>query len=387
MATDTEEQNPLALSDEDFLNLPTPVDIVSEPEVVEAVIDNDTQAGAAGEESTAAADTEVAAVTDDAAQIEGEPAADKITEPAEGAEKVDGVATEGAAPDYEAFYKQVMSPLKANGKTIDIRSPEELIQLAQMGANYTKKMQDLVPHRKVLTMLQNNGLLDEDKLSYLIDLDNKNPEAIKKLIKDSGIDPLEIDTASEPAYIEGTHRVSDAEVNFRSALDELGSTPDGKETLQVINGTWDQASKELLWKHPETLAIIQAQREVGIYDRIAAEMDRRVTLGAIPAGTPFLQAYKIVGDALTEANAFDDLKEKPEGNASTAKTAPQGQGDNGSEPKVVATRAATPRSPVANGDAASAASPTRAAPKSAQVFVNPLSMPDDEFMKTFSGRL
>ena len=50
----------------------------------------------------------------------------------------------------------------------------------QMGAGYGRKLQDMQPHLKTLRMLEKNNLLDEGKLSYLIDLDQKNPDAIKK---------------------------------------------------------------------------------------------------------------------------------------------------------------------------------------------------------------
>ena len=91
--------------------------------------------------------------------------------------------TESEKTDYEAFYKEVMTPFKANGKLIELRNPAEAVQLMQMGANYTRKMQAIQQHRKVLTMLENNGLLDEGKLSFLIDIEKKNPDAIQKLVK------------------------------------------------------------------------------------------------------------------------------------------------------------------------------------------------------------
>jgi hypothetical protein len=93
--------------------------------------------------------------------------------------------------DLEDFYAQVMKPFKANGRTIELKTPEEVIRLMQMGAGFGRKIQDLQPHLKTVRMLEKNDLLDPERLSFLIDINNKNPEAIKKLIKDSGIDPLD----------------------------------------------------------------------------------------------------------------------------------------------------------------------------------------------------
>lgn len=394
-----EEVNPLGMSDADFLNSAAPAAVVEEPVVDEAAAAETARLSAEAaatapvlepkaddapvveaktpEEVNAAADAvAAAAVVDPKAAVPGaDPAGSGVVE--------DKPAVIADTPvDHEAFYKQIMAPFKANGKTIELKTPEEALQLMQMGANYTKKMQDMVPARKMLTMLENNKV-DEDRLSFLIDLDKKDPEAIKKLLKDSGVDPLAIDTTTEPAYLEGNHRVTDEEVNFRTTLDELGSTPNGKETLQAIN-TWDQASKETLWKNPGTMAVIHAQREVGIYDRIVAEMDRQTTLGMLSPGTTFLQGYKIVGDELTAANAFQDLKDKYETKVDPAPVTKVTE-----EPKVVATRVGTPKSPVANEDAAKAAAASRSTPAAAKEFVNPLAMSDAEFLKLnqFDGRL
>lgn len=274
-------------------------------------------------------------------------------------------------PNYEELYKKLMAPIRANGKTIELKSPEELVQLAQMGANYTKKMQAIQPYRKVLLMLENNGLLDEGKLSYLIDLDKKNPDAIKKLVKDAGIDPLQIDTQEDTTYILGNHRVSDEEAVFVSTLDDLKSTQEGTQTLQALN-SWDQASKEVLWKNPDLMHTIHEQRANGIYDAIATEVERQRTLGVIPSHVPFINAYKAVGDHLNAQGAFAHLAQKQA--APVDKT-------------PVATRVQQPKPVVKNGDKVSAAAPSRSSQKKAEPIINPLSMSDEEFEKQFANRL
>lgn len=284
--------------------------------------------------------------------------------------------------NFEAKYKEAMAPLKANGKTIEIQSMDELRQLASMGANFTRKMQDIAPHRKILAMLENNGLLDEAKLSFFIDLDKKNPEALKKLIKDSGVDPLDIDVSAEPAYQAGNHAVSDSEIAFRTVLEDLQSTPTGQETISLINSSWDQASKEELWKAPEIMATIQQQRENGIYDTISAEITRQAMLGKIPASTPFIQAYLNVGNELQTRGAFTNLnapKGKGVQNVSTQTTAPVNA--------PVATRVVVPKSQVTNGAAANAAASTRQTQKRVLPVVNLQSMSDDDFLKNWQNRL
>lgn len=271
--------------------------------------------------------------------------------------------------NYEEAYKEMMKPFKANGKLIEPRTPQEAIQLMQMGANYTRKLQELQPSKKLLMMLDNNGLLDEAQLSFLIDLHKKNPEAIKKLVKDSGLDPMEMDVTAETTYQAGNHAVSDAEATFATTLEEVRSQPDGQASLTRMNTDWDQASKEVLWAKPELMPIFHQQIASGIYDLIETEVTRRRVLGQIPTTTPFLQAYKLVGD---EMQAEGKLAPKT---APTQKAAP------------VATTVAAPKPAATNGAQASAASPTRSTPRAVAKTVNPLAMSDEEFLKQMADRV
>jgi hypothetical protein len=225
-------------------------------------------------------------------------------------------------------------------------------------------------------MLENNGLLDEGKLSFLIDVEKKNPEAIKKLIKDANIDPVEIDTSVEPAYQEGNHRVSEAEVQFRTTLDDLRSTQEGMSTLQTINSDWDQASKEALWNTPSLMTIIHEQRSSGVYDLISSEVNRLRMMGRIPAETPFIHAYRDVGDTMLRNGALTQNGSQP------AATPTQSQQTPVVQPKTpVATRVVAPKPVVTNNDKATAASSTRATPVTQKETPNYLAMSDEEFEK------
>lgn len=270
--------------------------------------------------------------------------------------------------NFESFFKQVMAPFKANGKMIQLQSADEVIALMQMGANYTRKMQAIQGSKKYLMMLENNGLLDENKLSFLIDLDKKNPEAIKKLLQDSKINPSDLDISGEPSYKNGSHAVSDQEVALNSAIDELNSSPEGKATLQSVN-SWDPASKKVLWDSPDLLAVIHTQHENGIYTKIVAEMERRKLLGHVDPSTPFLKAYKLVGDDMMAKGAF--------GVAKPAAAPPQPTAGT----PVAVRPAKTPAAKAAEAAKVRAAASPRSAVRTAKPDVNYLAMSDEEFEK------
>lgn len=253
------------------------------------------------------------------------------------------------AIDYESQIKQIMAPFKANGREITPQSPEEVVRLMQQGANYVKKMTALKPNLKMMRMLQNNDLLDENKLNFLIDLNRRDPEAIKKLIHDAKIDPLEIDTEDQPKYRPSNNAVSDDEYEFYDTLEDVKSSETGNETLGIIKSKWDDASKEAVFKEPAILRVIDEQRANGIYDRISAEIERQQALGNL-TNTPFLQAYRQVGDQL-----HAEGKLVPE-QANAPAPAPQNR-------KPVESRPAARKPKPQTDERVKAASPSRSTPK------------------------
>ena len=390
-------QEILSMSDDDFL-----AQMSTMQEAASATSTESTQTHEADEVTQAA---EAHEVREDGAEVQGQeatevstaemnPATEVATEevkqpdndvanPTPGSEAADPTGRDAPKPevdaastDYKDFHDRVMAPFQANGKTIQLRSVDEAIQLMQQGANYTRKMQAIAPHRKVLMMLENNGLLDESKLSRLIDLEKKNPDAIRALVKEAGIDPLDIDVHEESTYTPGNHAVPDEAVAFQTTLDEVSSTPDGQETVREITASWDSESKAELWKDPSILGTIHQQRISGVYDRVVAEIERQRTIGAIPANVSLLNAYRVIGERMTQAGAFQDL------------VAAQQAAQRPAVQHPVATRVASVKPAVTNSGKVSAAAPTRTAtPRRAEAFINPLAMSDDEFMKQFANRV
>ena len=378
MSTKTLTQEEFAnLSDDEILNM-TEMPQVLEAEAPAPEEEVEEVSGSTPEEDVdaapadAAADTDVLADDDTALETGSEETRPEAgvdpkseAQPETEAQPAKEAVTPAATIDYEAEYKRIMAPFKASGKEIKLESVDEVIRLMQMGADYTKKLQALHPKLRMLKMMENNGLLDEGKLSYLIDLDKKNPQAIQKLIKESGVDPLDIDASAEPNYKPENYRVSDEEVRFQSVLDEIMLDPVGQKAVLTINKTWDVPSQQALGKDPDILRAITEHMQNGIYDTISAELDRRRMLGVIRPEIPFINAYLAVGKDLDERGVL--TPQKP-----AAVQQPS---------RVVETRPA-PRKTVVNNDKARAASPVSSTPKKPGLQdYNPLSMSDEEFEK------
>jgi len=228
-------------------------------------------------------------------------------------EKVDPAAADAAAPgiadgvvDYEAAYNQMMAPFKANGKTIQVKTPEDAIRLMSMGADYNKKMAGIKPSLKLLKMLETNGLLDEAQLGFLIDVHKRDPAAINKLIVDSKIDPLDLSADKASEYKPGAHSIDDQEMELNAVLDDIKDSSSYNQLLQVVSKDWDPASQREVVSHPQVLKVINGHIESGIFAVIKAEMDNERALGGL-TDLSDIAAYKKIGDAIQERGGFDHL--------------------------------------------------------------------------------
>lgn len=238
-----------------------------------------------------------------------EAAREKVEEPAKPVGKKD---KEPAVESFDADgAKKLFEPFKANGRTMSIRNADEGVRLMQLGAGYNAKMEELKPKLAIVRTLEREGLLDADKLSFLIDLHKKNPEAIGKLVKDSGVDVLDLDEEKVASYKAGNYAVSTKEVEVDEVLDSLRHSPTYSKLMGDVANKWDAKSKAEVGDNPGVLQIINSQMESGIYDTIVDEYERQKALGTIPAGTPFLAAYSRIGDELNAAGKFGTATTPP----------------------------------------------------------------------------
>lgn len=199
--------------------------------------------------------------------------------------------------DYAAEYKRLIgTPIKANGKDITIDSIDDAIKLIQMGANYYKKVEQLKPAQKIVSMLEKAQLLDESKLSFAIDLLNKDPAAIQSLVGD--MDISDVLDEKHTGYTPKDHTVSDVQLNLDNAINDVASTPTGHITLKVLGEQWDQASRQVVVSNPNIIGLINQHVADGTFDTVTREVEKRRMLGQVPQGLNDIEAYKFVGDQL-----------------------------------------------------------------------------------------
>ena len=204
---------------------------------------------------------------------------------------------------YEALEAQVLGSFKASGRTVKVESPDDARRLMQMGYDYTNKMRELKPRLRAIRALEHNGLLDDEKFNFMIDLMKGNPEAVKKFLKDSEIDPIELDLEDSTNYKPTDHRPSEQQLALDDVLDSIRDTESFPRTANVITKEWDKASQQVLMGMPQIIAVINDHMEKGYYDQIAAKVQYERSLGRL-AGLSDLDAYKTVGDAMQAQGVF-----------------------------------------------------------------------------------
>lgn len=231
-------------------------------------------------------------------------------------QKDDSSSTDSSSTiDYKAAYEAIFKPFKANGKEITPRNIDDVINLMQMGANYTKKMQVIAPMKKVIESL-NKAEIDEKNLNFLIDVYKGDKEAIKKLLKKHSVDPIELDL-DETNYVPKNNMVSDEDVEFSNVIDDIrDSLP---KIQDIINSKWDKNSKDKLLSDPKLLRALHEEIQYGRFDKIQAQVEMEKMFGRY-RGISDLDAYI---DIVTKEVQKESQQHQPEPKVETK-----------SEPKV-----------------------------------------------------
>ncbi|CAL9956464.1 tail length tape measure protein [Vibrio phage D472] len=208
--------------------------------------------------------------------------------------------------------EELFKPFKANGREMSVKSVEEARTLMQMGANYNKKMAALKPAFKVAKMLENNKLLDENTVSYLIDLHNGNPDAIKKLIQDKKFDVDDYDGEKDSQYAPtNEHKVTDEELALKDVLTQMRDSDTYEATMRVVGEEWDESSKSKLVANPNMILKLDEHVGNGLYQKISDEIGRQKALGQL-TGLSDLDAYFHVGQSMLQNGQLGEKSNQPQ---------------------------------------------------------------------------
>ena len=338
------DNNPINTTQDEIQTAVEETDDNSNETVNEAVTQADKPSSNLDTQNTKATDTD-----DETVQTESDSDTNTDDKPAE-------------QTDYQAFYEKLTKPFKANGREIQVQNADDMIALMQQGANYSKKMAQLKPNLALMRTLEQHGLNDADKITYLIDLYNKQPEAIAKLVKEADIDLYSFDTDQAEQYTPKTV------VNEPSALEDTitelyGNHETFKDVVTDITTLWDKESKAIVSDNPEILRVMAKQADEGIYQQIMSAIDYEKMLGRL-SGIPFLHAYEQVEARILQAN-------QPVAKQEQGFTAPRPQANQehvSNQNQAQKQRASVPKGSASQSNAG----------------FDPLKLSDEEFLKFYN---
>lgn len=276
----------------------TPVEAAQEPEQVQEVVEEPTtppveevaNEDTANGEPSVAEDTQAADVV-----VEQTDETTATPNPTEQTQEQTTQATTAEATPEKAFYDAVTSEFNANGKSYKIDNPDDVKKLMQMGLNYNQKMAAMKPHLKIVRALEDAGITSLDQLGGLLDLHAKKPEAIAKLVQDSGIDTFDVEEKAK-AYVPSQVNVNDKMLEFEMVADELGQNPHFGTVVQHL-GTFDEQTRQQIFENPDMLRTLTDHVAHGYFDKIKANLDVAQATGRT-RGMTFLQAYEAIGQQL-----------------------------------------------------------------------------------------
>ena len=193
--------------------------------------------------------------------------------------------------DYKAFYETVTQDYKASGKTMPgVKEPEKFIKALQMATDYALKTAALKPALKRVKMLEE--VSDED-LAEMLDFKKRNPEVIKKALKEANIDPLELDM-DKVNYVPQVQMISDSEYDFRETVDELSKDVKFNDTRQLILSGLDAKSKELALTDTRVLKALHQEVVSGRIEQIQAKALELRTFGSVDSSITDLELYATI---------------------------------------------------------------------------------------------
>ena len=287
-----------SMSDEEFEqhmnNLPQE-DVVEDTEVIEDTVPEETE----GEVADTEGDTQETSETSEEEEDTESQTTDSDEEEEETKEDTEADKLETTEIDYKTFYEQVTSDYKANGKVMPgLKSPEDFKAALAMASNYALKTTAIKPHLGRIKMLKD---ISDDELNEMMDFKNRNPDVIKKALKEAGIDPLDIDPEAKVEYRANDYSVSQAEIEFEEIIDTIKDTPEFAVTSKVVTEVWDAESKKIMLDNPHLIKGLNEEIQMGRFDKIQGMIEQRRLLGRTNGMTD-LAMYQEIATAMNEAS-------------------------------------------------------------------------------------
>jgi hypothetical protein len=229
------------------------------------------------EEENLGDDTNVATDNDESEVEPDDEVEEENSETSESGEENPDGETEPKKDDKEEATPDTpienFAPLKVSGKQIPINSLEELYTLASGGAAVTQKFQEIAGHKKSIAIMQDHNLTEAD-LSLLVEAKNGSKDALASLVKQSGIDSLEVTDEVSEGYKPGAYIPSDQQISLQEVQHEISRDEEYAVTQNVVNNILDERSQDMLVQNPQMIRGLHEDIKSGAYLSVSAHAQK-----------------------------------------------------------------------------------------------------------------
>lgn len=199
--------------------------------------------------------------------------------------------------DYKAFYESVTKDFKASGKVMPgVKDPEKFIKALQMATDYALKTAAIKPALKRVKLLED---ISDAEFEEMLDFRKRNPEVIKKALKDANLDPIDLDM-EHVNYVPQQRVPSDAEYEYREVVEDLAKDAKFVDTRNIILNGLDPKSKEMALTDTRVLKALHEEVASGRFEQIQAQAVQLRTFGNIPSDVPDLELFASIAKQMDE---------------------------------------------------------------------------------------
>lgn len=222
-------------------------------------------------------------------------------------EDEEGQSTDEDEKQTETAVQAKSYKVKANGLDLEL-SEEDLVKLAPKAINYTKKMQEIAPYRKMISAIQEEKV-SQDDLNMMIDALKGDKNAIANVLKKTNIDALDLNT-EEVDYTPKDYGRNESQLAIDEVVNEISGDQEYKLTYHVVEKAWDEKSRKVIADKPQMLADLHEDVKSGVYDKVAPMAQRLKILDSDGTKSDleyYIQAGGQYYKALDKAKAEEEI--------------------------------------------------------------------------------
>jgi len=229
--------------------------------------------------------------------------------------------------DFGKMPMDELLPMEINANGMKMKATmNELVAGFQKGMNYTQKMQELSGVKKLVSIATSNDLSEED-LNLLVEAKKGSQEAIAKLMANSNVDALDIDTEEHKDYKPADYSKEEVDIEMDGVRSTINSDAEFKPFVESAIQTMPQDMYDTVSGSAQNLNSLYQDIKSGIYSKVMPEVKKLQNLygHTEPTMDTYLKVANQIFDdeeSSTQAEQQESEEKKEERNLKRKKVAP-----------------------------------------------------------------